>query len=742
MLDPIGNPARPINQRLLLASVKNEVTVRLEELLHNTVMINLAKEFQPQQVKRIWDAEIQIGQKTSEVLPNITTIFEVFESREIAGKLLILGNPGSGKTTTQLELAQALVNKSEEQPDYPIPILLNLSSWQNERQSIIEWLLIELKSKYGISNKLGKQWLKERIIFPLLDGLDEVKATSQEICIQLINRFIQGEYRPHFLVICSRNEEYISSKTRLQLNGAIYLKTLTNSQILQYLNTVNKIYLWQAISNDSELLKLVKIPLMLNLIILSEKEVSTNKWQQFKIIKEPIKRLLEIYVYHRLRTHISSKSYIKKTQPDTKQIETWLIWLSQNMKGSEFLIEEIQRLYIPNINIVLFRTIVFSLIFGIVFGLFDGISFGILFGWFIEYTKTIRDKNPYSFTWLLTTVFGGILFGLIDIVYMLITGSLEADYIYAQFVISSLIYSLIIEASCNRYIGIEIVEKITFSWKDFKEKLFYGFFLLPVIFITLNNLQVFIMVFTLLISYLYKQGNSINFILNMNFVKAFLKNEKYFLLFGFICTLFFVPAPTWLIYGVIVGIVWGLISAFKGQSIEVKIFPNQGTWISAKNSLLMGIIYALVFGTIRGVHSLLNSRLNIWLFPDLIDEINSSLIKKCSSNSAFWELALKSGIDGLVENTWCSYQNIDATQIALIDAFHGMCFYGLVAWILGGGSTCIQHLITRSILYFQGHIPWNYARFLNYCTERMLLQRVGGRYRFIHKLLQDHFAQM
>jgi len=37
-------------------------------------------------------------------------------------------------------------------------------------------------------------------------------------------------------------------------------------------------------------------------------------------------------------------------------------------------------------------------------------------------------------------------------------------------------------------------------------------------------------------------------------------------------------------------------------------------------------------------------------------------------------------------------------------------------------------------------MPWNYARFLNFCTEKLLLQRVGGRYRFVHKLVQDYFA--
>ena len=59
-----------------------------------------------------------------------------------------------------------------------------------------------------------------------------------------------------------------------------------------------------------------------------------------------------------------------------------------------------------------------------------------------------------------------------------------------------------------------------------------------------------------------------------------------------------------------------------------------------------------------------------------------------------------------------------------------------------GGDASIKHFTLRLILYRNGYIPWNYARFLDYCTERMFLQRVGRRYRFIHKQLQDHFAQM
>jgi len=39
-------------------------------------------------------------------------------------------------------------------------------------------------------------------------------------------------------------------------------------------------------------------------------------------------------------------------------------------------------------------------------------------------------------------------------------------------------------------------------------------------------------------------------------------------------------------------------------------------------------------------------------------------------------------------------------------------------------------------------MPWNYASFLDYGTERLFLQKVGGGYMFIHRMLLEHFAQM
>jgi hypothetical protein len=44
------------------------------------------------------------------------------------------------------------------------------------------------------------------------------------------------------------------------------------------------------------------------------------------------------------------------------------------------------------------------------------------------------------------------------------------------------------------------------------------------------------------------------------------------------------------------------------------------------------------------------------------------------------------------------------------------------------------------ILYQSGAIPWNYADFLDYAEKLDLIDRVGGRYRFYHDLLREHFA--
>ena len=63
---------------------------------------------------------------------------------------------------------------------------------------------------------------------------------------------------------------------------------------------------------------------------------------------------------------------------------------------------------------------------------------------------------------------------------------------------------------------------------------------------------------------------------------------------------------------------------------------------------------------------------------------------------------------------------------------------GAGAGVSGGAGACVNHYAARFRLARSGVIPWRYRTFLDAMTERNLLYRSGGGYRFIHRLLADY----
>ncbi|BAY41491.1 hypothetical protein NIES2111_58870 (plasmid) [Nostoc sp. NIES-2111] len=682
---PVGNPARPKNERILLAAVKEEVTARLRQSLHNAVLINLGKESQPQQVKRPWDTEIKIGLKPPKPLPDTTTILEVFDSPEIAGKLLILGAPGSGKTTTQLELAQELVKRAEEQSDYPVPVLFNLSSWKDNRQSIIDWLVAELKSKYGVSIKLGQEWIDNQQLLPLLDGLDEIEPQRQESCVYAINQFLAGETRPLYLVICSRSEEYSNYNSQLQLNSAIYLEPLNNNQIRDYLTSINSIKLWSTISNDLDLLKLVKTPLLLSITVLTSQEISVEKWQCLGSTADRIQYLLDTYIGRMLTRDISIRVYANNKTINRRKTRMWLVWLAQKMQTeskTEFLIEEMQPNLLNGNKKIIYNLIVWSTIGALFYGLMTGLIVSLIIGLAEEISFLPIDPLPLIFGMIIGVLMGfinGLIFGLINgLIGEIIENKIQevATSIiflkkYSKTIIKWLFLGLII-GIINGLLFTPLYELINQLFNGVFYGLIYGFIngligdnIKPVEKIKFS-----------------KENFILKFVIGFNFGIQGWFHHWY--------NTFFQAISVSLIFGVILGFLFGI----DRLEVESKTIPNQGIHQSLINTMVISSPAFLLIAL-------------------LIFVIQKNIQITAYSNS---EVLISSLIYGL--------------------------FTGILIGVAKSGTPVIKHFTLRLILYFNGNIPWNYARFLDYCTERMLLQRVGGRYRFIHKLLQDHFAQM
>jgi formylglycine-generating enzyme required for sulfatase activity len=163
---------------------------------------------------------------TSTPLTEGADLLELFERPEVDQRLLILGEPGAGKTTLLRALAARLLERAVQDPTAPMPILLNLASWQAPQQSMEsmeDWLVRQLKSQYSVNRPLAQNWLRNRQLLPLLDGLDELPEARFQPVIEGINQGLADMALPG-LVVCSRVFEYDEfHRVPLRLNAAIRL---------------------------------------------------------------------------------------------------------------------------------------------------------------------------------------------------------------------------------------------------------------------------------------------------------------------------------------------------------------------------------------------------------------------------------------------------------------------------------------------------------------------------------------
>jgi hypothetical protein len=64
-----------------------------------------------------------------------------------------------------------------------------------------------------------------------------------------------------------------------------------------------------------------------------------------------------------------------------------------------------------------------------------------------------------------------------------------------------------------------------------------------------------------------------------------------------------------------------------------------------------------------------------------------------------------------------------------------------VGFLAFGGETVLKHYALRLALISEGRTPWRYVPFLDHCARLVLLQKQGGGYVFIHRLVLEHFAE-
>lgn len=156
-----------------------------------------------------------------------------------SGRLVVLGEPGAGKTVLALMLTLGLLDDRPART--PVPVLLSVSSWDPVNDSLDDWIVDTLAtSYYGGRSQVPRLLLDRRMLLPVLDGLDEIPEVARRTAVRALNEAC-GEGRG--VVVTCRAAEYQDviegGSPALRRAPVVEVAPVAVPDAVAYLNEVN-----------------------------------------------------------------------------------------------------------------------------------------------------------------------------------------------------------------------------------------------------------------------------------------------------------------------------------------------------------------------------------------------------------------------------------------------------------------------------------------------------------------------
>ncbi|MFE1775488.1 NACHT domain-containing protein [Streptomyces sp. NPDC059008] len=365
-------PDAPVQQQHRRLMLQRQRDFWVDGVLHQSLEVvtrlELGLETRSDAVERPWNVVVYDDPDRPRALPAGTCAIDVFDRS--GGSLLVLGMPGSGKTTLLLEIAAELLERAQCDGEAPMPVVFNLSSWGKAESPLEQWLEDELHRRYTVPRPLARQWLHDEMILPLLDGLDEVRVDRREGCVRAINAFL-GANGPLQIVVCSRVADYEDIGSRLRLNRAVFIRDLTQGQVLAHLAGAGAQLagLHTAIAHDDQLLSLLASPLLLNVASLVYRGLSAQELEAEGRVADRRSHLIDSYIRHTLRRRPSRRAY------DDERVVRWLGELAHQMSRDDqtvFHVEWMQPGWVSNPLLRVVTACLSPLVLGVAMALASG----------------------------------------------------------------------------------------------------------------------------------------------------------------------------------------------------------------------------------------------------------------------------------------------------------------------------------------------------------------------------------
>jgi hypothetical protein len=167
-------------------------------------------------------------------------------ARVPTGRLVVLGEPGAGKTMLMVRLVLDLL--ARRQSGGPVPVLASLSSWDASQRDLVEWLTRQLLIAHpalaapgpgGREPNRAAALLSAGLVLPILDGLDEIASTVRGTAVARINDALRPGWP---LVLTCRSEEFhdalrprVGPEVTIHSAAVIQLRPLDTTAAREYL---------------------------------------------------------------------------------------------------------------------------------------------------------------------------------------------------------------------------------------------------------------------------------------------------------------------------------------------------------------------------------------------------------------------------------------------------------------------------------------------------------------------------
>lgn len=166
---------------------------------------------------------------------DLGSVLEYFRSLT-PQRMVVLGEPGAGKTVLALELVLRLLECRDEYRG-PVPVLVSAAAYDTSRRWE-DWLAEHLAQRFSMALRGAARLVRDGRVLPVVDGLDEMDAPGIPLraraLIAELNAWMRARERAP-VAVTSRREEYEALGRGVDRATHVEMLPLTGNEAAGYL---------------------------------------------------------------------------------------------------------------------------------------------------------------------------------------------------------------------------------------------------------------------------------------------------------------------------------------------------------------------------------------------------------------------------------------------------------------------------------------------------------------------------